>query len=319
MTLLAFDLSFLLYFVFIPVFAIVMFAFYLVTYFVYRLTVSMIKNPMAIKENYAGRKIFSLGGLVLIFTIILCSGMLSFWYFPSSGFRSDYNQIVYQVPVQLILIMLGFGFVGLLDDLFGSKDHQGFKGHISALLKGKITTGAIKLFGGPAIALLVLYPVTHSKIELFLDVVAIALIANLFNLLDLAPGRAAKFAIFGMVGALFVHYNFEYNYWIIGIIACVLYLDVREKFMLGDVGSNALGALVGFSLVIDDSKSGYLGQLSGNKETIIILLVALGLNALSEFVSFSKIFNGFLPLRILDELGQTKVRKAFNAVKRLES
>ena len=45
---------------------------------------------------------------------------------------------------------LGFGFIGLLDDLVGATSTKGFKGHLGALRHGNVTTGLVKLVWGGA-------------------------------------------------------------------------------------------------------------------------------------------------------------------------
>lgn len=299
-------------------FAIALIAFgSFVAFVVYKLCKSLINNPLALKENYSDKSISSLGGLIVIGALLISATV--FGFFPKSFYngKGDVSGPIYQAPISLLLIVIGFALLGLIDDIFGDKEHQGFKGHISALLKGKITTGAIKLFGGPIIAFVTLVPLMHyNTSNVFLDVIAISLVANVFNLLDLSPGRCSKYAIFGLIPGCFLFVYGSYQYWIIGIVAMIMVLDLRERFMLGDAGANALGAMVGFNLVVGGSDALYGSPFQSNTLSIVVIAIALGLNLLSEFVSFSKIINGFFLLRWFDELGQTKQRKAWNKSKR---
>src|SRR5690606_41698153 len=41
---------------------------------------------------------------------------------------------------------LGFAVLGLLDDLGGAGESGGFRGHLRALGRGRLTTGSVKLF-----------------------------------------------------------------------------------------------------------------------------------------------------------------------------
>jgi len=133
------------------------------------------------------------------------------------------------------------------------------------------------------------------------------LIANLLNLFDLAPGRCSKISFLAIaITTIFLESTYSFNYAMLGILLVVLVLDLREKFMLGDVGANLIGAYVGYTLI---------SQVSDNA-TVVILIVVFLLNLLSEFVSFSKIIQNFLPLRLFDEIGQTRDRKAWNRSKR---
>ena len=69
-----------------------------------------------------------------------------------------------------------------------------------ALAHGRITTGFLKLFGGAAVAVvLVATPGFASGRRLIVDAVLIALAANLGNLLDRAPGRTIKFGLVAYV------------------------------------------------------------------------------------------------------------------------
>ncbi len=48
---------------------------------------------------------------------------------------------------------LGFCLVGLLDDIAGTGEERGLRGHLTALLRdGRMTTGGLKLLAGGAIA-----------------------------------------------------------------------------------------------------------------------------------------------------------------------
>lgn len=120
--------------------------------------------------------------------------------------------------------------LGLADDLWSGPE-RGFRAH----LRAGATTGTLKLVGIPLYALLRTRSVSGA--------VFVALCANTLNQLDTRPGRALK--AFG-VGALLTG----------GVprrAAAVAVLlapyDLREMAMLGDAGSNALGAVLGFSSV----------------------------------------------------------------------
>ena len=120
--------------------------------------------------------------------------------------------------------------LGLADDLW-SGEERGFRAHLRA---GR-TTGVLKLAGIPAYALLRTRSVSGALL--------VALAANALNQLDTRPGRALK--AFGL-GSLLVRGTPR------GALAAAVLLapyDLREMAMLGDSGSNALGAVLGFSSV----------------------------------------------------------------------
>jgi UDP-N-acetylmuramyl pentapeptide phosphotransferase/UDP-N-acetylglucosamine-1-phosphate transferase len=81
----------------------------------------------------------------------------------------------------------------------------------------------------------------------------------------------------------------------VAAVALVLFPgDLREKFMLGDAGSNVLGAVVGLGLVLGTSFWWRLG----------VLAVMLVLNVLSEKYSFSKAIASNRVLNWIDSIGR---------------
>lgn len=120
------------------------------------------------------------------------------------------------------LVTCAFGF-GLIDDLFGDRSDRGFRGHVGALMAGRLTTGALKLVGIGAASAFAASNVVNSTYSeqtgalppgwqqgaawigtWILATMVIALTANLVNLMDLRPGRALKvyllLAVAGMLG-----------------------------------------------------------------------------------------------------------------------
>src|SRR5690606_11714029 len=102
---------------------------------------------------------------------------------------------------------LGAGGFGLYDDLVGMRpEHRakGFHGHLAALRRGRVTSGVTKILGigAASLAASVLLPRPargsadwsrrRSLAHTLVGAGVIAGAANLFNLLDLRPGRALK-------------------------------------------------------------------------------------------------------------------------------
>jgi hypothetical protein len=128
-------------------------------------------------------------------------------------------------------------------------------------------------------------------------VALLVLATNFFNLLDLRPGRSIKALILlgaGLtIGSADVH-----PFWTVGLFAgpvlVLLPLDLRERAMLGDTGSNVIGAIAGLWLVLTLST---LGQA-----------IALGVIAIAtvygEFRSLSELIERAPILRQLDSLGR---------------
>jgi UDP-N-acetylmuramyl pentapeptide phosphotransferase/UDP-N-acetylglucosamine-1-phosphate transferase len=192
-----------------------------------------------------------------------------------------------------------FGLVGLLDDLATPSGARGFKGHLGALTRGRLTTGAAKLAGGGAAALIVvgLLEPESGLDSLLRDALLIALAANLVNLFDRAPGRALK-----AVGASFVVIVVALGAAsvlapaavAVGAGLALLLDDLHERVMLGDTGANALGAALGIAAVVGLSATG--------RTVVAVALVVL--NGLSEVVSFGRVIDGFAPLRAVDRAGR---------------
>ncbi len=263
---------------------------------------NLINEEQLLRSNYADKKIACIGGLVPLTALFIAQAVDSL--FSETQSRTDFAQTA-------LVVTLGYAFIGLLDDLAGSKSSQGFKGHIKSLLKGQLTTGALKLFGGPIIAFFAFSGGIESRgfLPVIIDSLTVAIIANTFNLLDLAPGRSSKYMLIFAVSTFFLNVNRDFLIVIIGVLIVTMLLDLREKFMLGDVGANLFGALLGFYLVSEIS----------DETTLIVFFVFVALNLVSEFISFSKIINSIWPLRFFDEIGQLQARRDFNWEKRQKS
>lgn len=204
----------------------------------------------------------------------------------------------------LIAMCAGFALLGLLDDLAGVGDSGGFRGHVAQLRRGRLSTGMIKMLGGPIVALCALGslqplgPPSSGPVSLLRDAALISLMANLANLFDRAPGRSIKFGliVFGALVAITRRSNLSSCGLVLGAAAGLLPGDLSEEFMVGDAGSNVIGAAVGFALVVSTSPNWHWG----------LLVVALLANAASEMVSFSKVIDAVGPLRWVDRLGSKR-------------
>ena len=169
-----------------------------------------------------------------------------------------------------LVVVLGFALLGLLDDLVGSTGARGFNGHFQALVRGELTSGMIKLVGGVAVSIVGASLINSPKFgTLLINAAIIALSANLFNLLDLRPGRSAKagLAVF-VVAAVASAFSttFVPTAIVMGAVAALLLDDLHERLMLGDTGANALGAAMGLGLA---------AEMHGTSR-IVVLLALLG-------------------------------------------
>src|SRR6202012_1521842 len=152
--------------------------------------------------------------------------------------------------------LLGIAFLGFLDDPLGQGEAagtpRGWRGHWAALRAGRLSTGAIKAIGAVALAA---YVVSGQGLESWryaADVILLVLATNLFNLLDLRPGRAGKaLALLGAGLCLFAWTLAPIG--LLGVFARPglggAWLTLGEKAMLGDTGSNLIGAIAGVWLL----------------------------------------------------------------------
>jgi Glycosyl transferase family 2 len=116
--------------------------------------------------------------------------------------------------------------IGVADDLW-SGEERGFRAHLGT----GSTTGILKLVGIPAYAL--------WRTRSLSGAVLVGLAANMLNQLDTRPGRALKAYL-----ALAIPLRAPKT-----IAVLLAPYDLREMAMLGDSGSNALGAVLGFRSV----------------------------------------------------------------------
>ena len=95
----------------------------------------------------------------------------------------------------LLAAAAGAAAFGGYDDLAGSGDRRGFRGHLGALAHGELTTGAAKLGGIGATGLAASALLGGGPVDALLNAGLIAGGANLVNLFDLRPGRASKVTV----------------------------------------------------------------------------------------------------------------------------
>ncbi|PHP51918.1 hypothetical protein [Actinomyces ruminis] len=214
--------------------------------------------------------------------------------------------------VAAVTAVTAAGAAGLIDDLDagahdGDTPAKGLKGHLMALRRGHVTTGALKVVGIGAGAVVAGGMITRGRpqtgvlrtaADAVTNAVVIASWANLHNLLDLRPGRALKAAVLTAAPLLADRRTGAASRALaagtLGVAGAALREDLGETTMLGDTGANAVGALVGTALAAHPRVGA----------RVAAALVGTGLVLASERFSFTRVIEGNRFLSAVDRFGR---------------
>lgn len=269
-------------------------------------------HPTLARTNVHGRPVPTAGGVVLVLVVPVWLAILTL----DTAFGADVLPSgSHHGMLAALTAVLGFGVLGLIDDLLGDGSSRGFRGHLGAMRRGELTTGAIKLVGGGVVALIV---VSQSRSYegrpgwLLIDAALVALAANLANLLDRAPGRVTKVATISALVLVLVAPTealvddvSDPNFWrhppvatmlVIGAALGVMVPELRERMMLGDAGANVVGAALGLGVV----------SAVGTTARLVVLGALVVLNLASERISFSRVITATPGLRQFDQWGRAR-------------
>jgi len=199
--------------------------------------------------------------------------------------------------------LLGVAFLGFLDDALGERvgggAPRGWRGHARALRAGSLSTGAVKALGALALAAYVVSGRGLESWRYLADVALLILATNLFNLLDLRPGRAEKALVLLGLGLCLGAWTLG-PIELLGIFAGPIlvgaWFTLRERAMLGDTGSNLIGAVAGVWLL----------TTLGPDARLVALAAVAGLTIYGELRSISATIESVPPLRWLDSLGRAR-------------
>jgi UDP-N-acetylmuramyl pentapeptide phosphotransferase/UDP-N-acetylglucosamine-1-phosphate transferase len=247
------------------------------------------------RQNYRGEQLPFPGGVAIVAAAVVA-------LVPLAALQQLADADLFRPEAGVVATYaLGVTLLGLVDDLLAGRP-RGWRGHGSAVLRGGFSTGALKAVGSLGLALYALSGLGWEDGRYLLAVALLVLTTNLFNLLDLRPGRSAKG--FLLLGAALTIATWDAGpLWALGLFAAPVLVaglyDLRERAMLGDTGANLIGGLAGLWLVLSLDTTGQA----------VALAVVLGLTVYGEFRSLSALIERTPLLRDLDSIG----RKARNA------
>ena len=240
--------------------------------------------PGLVRENHAGRPVPAVLSVALVGGAAV--GHLL-------GRPDDPFGILELVALGALLLLLA---VGMLDDLVGGGP-RGLGGHLRSLLRGRPTTGILKLAAGIAAGVTASIAAGGGPLRVVVGAVLVATAVNVFNALDVVPGRSLKWAAIVLAACLPWLWGTRAGSLVgaaLGAAVASLPFDLRERAMLGDGGSNPLGFLVGLALLV----------VLPTPALIVAAAAMLALQAAAETVTISKLIAAVPPLAWLDTLGR---------------
>lgn len=249
------------------------------------------------RRNYAARQLaFPLGAVLVAASLVALAPLA-----PLDD-RAELSLLDPELR-RWFAYVVGVAFLGLFDDALGrggeTETARGWRGHGRAVLSGDLSTGAMKAIGAFALAAYATSGLGRESFDYVVDLALLLLATNIANLLDLRPGRVEKTLLLVAAG-LCIGYRtlapVELLGLFIGPVIVGAYFTLREKAMLGDTGSNVIGALIGIWLVTTLSDPG----------RVVALAVLVALTIYGEFRSISAAIERIPPLRQLDSLGRVK-------------
>jgi UDP-GlcNAc:undecaprenyl-phosphate/decaprenyl-phosphate GlcNAc-1-phosphate transferase len=250
-----------------------------------------------VRENWRGRRVAYPLGAVLVAVSLIALAPLALL-----DDRADLDLLDPDLR-RWIVYVLGVALLGLLDDSLGRAGEtgspRGWRGHVRALVGGTFSTGAIKAIGAFALAAYAVSGRGREDLDYLADLALLLLATNLFNLLDLRPGRVEKAFVVLLVGLCLGSWTlepFELLGIFIGPVLIGALYTLRERAMLGDAGSNLVGALAGVSLI----------EVLGDDARLVALGVVAALTLYGELQSINAFVERVPLLRQLDSVGRPR-------------
>ncbi len=144
------------------------------------------------RENWRGREVAFPAGVVLIACSLFALAPLAIL-----DDRADLDLLDPDLARWSVFV-IGMALLGLIDDTMGGagglRAPRGWRGHARAVMHGKFSTGAVKAVGAIGLAA---FATTGNRegLHYVVDLFLLLLTTNLFNLIDLRPGRVEKLLV----------------------------------------------------------------------------------------------------------------------------
>ena len=248
-----------------------------------------------VRLNYRERRVAFPAGAVLVACSLLALAPLAVL-----DDRADLDLLDPSLRRWMAYI-LGVALLGLLDDALGHglapDTPRGWRGHAAAIASGRFSTGVIKAAGALALAAYATSGLGRQGLDYVADLALLLLATNLFNLLDLRPGRVEKVFVALLAGLCIGAWTgvpLELLGLFIGPVLVMAVFTLREQAMLGDTGAYLVGAVAGVALL----------TTLGDTARLIALGVIAVLSVYGEFRSISATVERVPLLRALDSLGR---------------
>ncbi len=255
-----------------------------------------LRDAGLVRANYRGATLAFPLGAVLATAALVALAPLAFL-----DDRADLDLLEPELR-RWLPYLLGIAFLGFLDDALGQGEAaatpRGWRGHWGALREGRLSTGAIKAIGALALAAYVVSGRGLEDWRYLADVVLLILCHQ-----PLQPARPAaragrrrrwRCSAVGLCLGAWTFAPLELLGIFAGPVLVGAWLTLRETAMLGDTGSNLIGAIAGVWL---------LTALGGDAR-LIALAVVLAITIYGEMRSISATIESVPPLRWLDSLGR---------------
>ncbi len=249
------------------------------------------------RRNFRGREVAFPAGAVLVSCSLIALAPLAVL-----NDRADLDLLDPQLGRWAVYV-LGVALLGLIDDALGrgaeADTPRGWRGHADAVLSGRFSTGFIKAAGALALAAFATSGRGRQDLGYVVDLLLLLLATNVFNLIDLRPARAEKalgLLLAGLCIGAWSAAPIDILGVFLGPVAVGAIFTLREEAMLGDIGSNLIGALAGVSMLV---------TLDATARAVA-LVVVVALTIFGEFRSISAAVERLPLLRSLDSLGRSE-------------